>query len=609
MLPVAMTTEIMSMLAILALAVFAFASDIVRTDVGALFILLLLGLLNFVPGLDPWIAPETLFDGFSSNAVIAIMAVMMISRGLNKTGLLERVAELIIAKSDNNERRVIAVVGTTVGLLSSFMQNTGAAALFIPVTSRIAVGTGIALQRLLLPMAFCAIVGGTLTLVGSSPLILLNDLLPPGMPAFELFDVSLIGLILLTATVALFILAKDRLLPKADNQTDTTIGGRTLDYFKNVYDLDAFIYELVIPHDSELVGQRIIEAETKNNLYIVAAQINHEDRVAPARDSLLQGGTTIAVLAGTQTLTRFVERHALKLQRNLKVFANSLTPAKAGISELVIPPDSELVGQTIAEIKMRPTYGLTVLAIHRAGQGIRENLREVALQAGDTLVCHSSWSNLARLKDNRNFIVVTSKFPQEDTRPHKVLHALACLALAIGLVLFTELRLSVALMTGAVLMVLTHVITMDEAYAAISWRTVFLLASLVPVGIAVEQTGTAQWIAQTLLFWFGDVSDWVIQLIIALLAVFFSLTISNVGATVLLVPLAINMALQTGADPRLYALIAALGTTNAFLLPTHQVNALIMGPGKYHVTDFTRAGIWLTLVYLVVMLATVNMIY
>ena len=181
--------------------------------------------------------------------------------------------------------------------------------------------------------------------------------------------------------------------------------------------------------------------------------------------------------------------------------------------------------------------------------------------------------------------------------------------MALMLILFTDLRLSVALMSGALLIILSGVLRIDEAYRSIGWQSVFLLASLIPLGVAVEATNTAAWIAQQILVLFGDVPIWLLQAAIAVLATIFTLVMSNVGATVLLVPLAVNIAVGAGADPAVFALTVALATSNSFLIPTHQVNALIMGPGGYRVKDFVRAGGMMTILFLVVMMGMLNLVF
>jgi di/tricarboxylate transporter len=206
-------------------------------------------------------------------------------------------------------------------------------------------------------------------------------------------------------------------------------------------------------------------------------------------------------------------------------------------------------------------------------------------------------------------VVITTEYPREELRPKKVIWAGIFFTIALTMVLFTDIRLSIALLTGAIGMVLSGVLKIDEAYEAVSWKTVFLLASLIPLGLAVEQTGTAKWIADQTLAVVGDMPIWVIQLSIAILATFFTLVMSNVGATVLLVPLAVNIALGVGADPALFALTVAIATSNSFLIPTHQVNALTMGPGGYRVPDFLRAGSVMTILFLIVMITMLNLIY
>ena len=239
-----------------------------------------------------------------------------------------------------------------------------------------------------------------------------------------------------------------------------------------------------------------------------------------------------------------------------------------------------------------------------------EGIRVLPLQAGDTLVVHTSWESLVHLEKDRNFLVVTSEYPKEESRPHKVAWAGLFFSIALSMVLFTDLRLSVSLLTGALGMVLSGVLNIDEAYEAVSWKTVFLLASLIPLGGAVETSGTAAWIADEVLNALGgDTPTWVLQAAIAVLSTFFTLVMSNVGATVLLVPLAINIAVGAGADPAVFALTVALATSNSFLIPTHQVNALIMGPAGYRVPDFMRAGSIMTVLFLVVLMVMMRIVY
>ena len=231
------------------------------------------------------------------------------------------------------------------------------------------------------------------------------------------------------------------------------------------------------------------------------------------------------------------------------------------------------------------------------------------LQTGDIMVVHVPWEALTRLNKNRNFVVVTTDYPQEDLRPKKVGWALLFFLLAFSLILFTDLRLSLALLTGAIGMILTNVLSIDEAYEAVGWNTVFLLASLLPLGQAVQSTGAAEWLAFQIVFLLDGWPIWSLQGCIAILATIFTLVMSNIGATVLLVPLAISIALAAGGNPAVFAMTVAISTSNSFLIPTHQVNSLIMGPARYRVIDFMRTGGIMTFLFLIVSLPMINLIF
>jgi di/tricarboxylate transporter len=259
-------------------------------------------------------------------------------------------------------------------------------------------------------------------------------------------------------------------------------------------------------------------------------------------------GTILGVMGSRDQVGRFALDYHCRLQPRIKTFGGLFNPSRAGVSEIVIPPGSKMIGQSIGELHLRKRYGISVLAINRRGRIIMENLREEVLEGGDCLVSHSTWRDLSEVQRERKFIVATD-IPKEEQRPQKVGHALAFFAISIGMIMFTDFRLSIALLVGALGMILTNVLSIDEAYNSVSWKTVFLVASLIPIGLAMELTGTAAWIAQQAMVLLGNLPDIAVQLVIAILATVFSLVMSNVGATTILVPIAISIALTTGANP------------------------------------------------------------
>ena len=600
---------------ILILTIYLFSFEVIGVDEAAISIMVMLGLTSLlapIMGLEKGLVDtEHLFDGFASNAVMSIIAVMVIGAGLDKTGMMSKVAGLILKVGGTTEKRIIPIVSGTVGVISSFMQNVGAAALFLPVVSRISARSGLPMSRLLMPMGFTAILGGTVTMVGSSPLILLNDLiltsnvaLPADqqMQTWSLFSVTPIGLALMTTGIIYFVLAGKYVLPSVSSDTQANKAG-SAKYLEEVYGVDYLLFEVNVPGESPLVGQMLEEIETEHKIRIIAIKAagsgTRSSRGDISRDLHITGDSVLGILCSPAHLKDFVDTFDLRIQKGLKAFSEVLSSSQAGIAEVVIPPGSSMIGKSAKDIWLRKTYGLAMVALHRDGvthfEG--ENIREMPMEVGDTLLVHTKWKDLAHHETDRNLVIVTTEYPREETRPNKVGWAALFFGLALFMVLFTDLRLSVALMTGAIGMVLSGVLKIEEAYESVSWGTVFLLASLIPLGLAVETSGTAKWIAEQTLLIVGGMPAWVIQVSVAMLATFFTLVMSNVGATVLLVPLAVNIAIGVGENPAVYALTVAIATSNSFLLPTHQVNALIKGPGGYRVPDFMKAGVVMTFLF------------
>ncbi len=621
--------EIAWVTAILALTIYLFSFEIIGVDETAVSIMVMLGLTEL---LAPFMGLQTglvdtahLFDGFASNAVMSIIAVMIIGAGLDKTGMMSRVAGIILDIGGTTEKRIIPIISGTVGIISSFMQNVGAAALFLPVVSRISARSGLPMSRLLMPMGFTAILGGTVTMVGSSPLILLNDLiltsnvaLPADqqMETWSLFSVTPIGIALMATGIAYFVLAGRFVLPDVSSDSQANVAG-SAKYLEEVYGVDYMLFEATVPEDSPLVGQVLDDIESANRIRIIGIKAAGSGKRMRAsrgdlsRDVDITENASIGILCSPAHLRDFVDNFGLKIQKGLRAFSEELSSSQAGIAEVVIPPGSSLIGKSARDLWMRKTYGLSTVALHRDGVTLFEgdHIRNMPFETGDTLLVHTKWRDLAHLESNRNFVIVTTEYPREETRPNKVGWASFFFGLALFMVLFTDLRLSAALMSGAIGMVLSGVLKMEEAYKAVSWSTVFLLASLIPLGLAVETSGTAKWIAEQTLLVVGGMPAWVIQMSVAALATFFTLVMSNVGATVLLVPLAVNIAIGVGENPAVFALTVAIATSNSFLLPTHQVNALIKGPGGYRVPDFMKAGTIMTVLFLIVMMIMMRILF
>ena len=606
-----LTTDMKLVLGLVGFTMAMFLFERIRADVVALVVLVLLGLTGLV-------APEDLFNGFSGNAVISIIATMILGAGLDRTGALNRLAGWLLRRAHGVEERLLLLTSAVAGLNSSIMQNPSVMALYLPVASRLSSRTGLPLSRLLLPLACAIVMGGTLTMVGNSPLILLNDLLvsananlPSGVATLEplrMFAPLPIGLTLLGVALLYFHLFGDKLLREEGDKGVTP--ARTQSYFAQAYGIEGDVYELTVAADSPMVGMSLGEAEALHGAPLVLAlKSGNESRLAPPADTRIWVGSVLGVMGERQGIADFAQNNFLRLSSRLRHFGDLFNPSRAGISEAVVPPTSKFLGKTAGELQLRKQKGISLLAINRDKQVIRDDVRDVPLRAGDMLVLHSIWTDLAVAAKGKDLVVVTD-YPKGEQRPHKFKIAMVVFAITMLLALSTRLPVSIALMTGVAGMLVTGVLQIDEAYAAINWKTVFLMACLIPLGWAMDSSGAAAWIAgHTLDELPAGLPDWILQGALALLTTAFSLVISHVGATIVMVPMAINLALAAGGDPTVFALIVALAASNNFMTASNPIMSMITGPANYRAPDLWRVAGPLSLCYLMIVVVAVNLLF
>jgi di/tricarboxylate transporter len=599
-----MTPQMILTMAVLVFVIFLFVSEWVRVDVVGIMMMVMLPLIGLIDAKDAFI-------GLSSNAVVSIIAVIIIGAGLDKTGVMNKVASPIVKFAGDSETRVITLISGTVGIISSMMQNIGAAALFLPATQRISKRMGIPVSRILMPMGFCAIIGGTVTLVGASPTILLNDLMILGgkkLEPFGLFTQTPIGLALLATAILYFIIFGKFILPASSGDSDTGVTSSLMEEYQEANAL----FEIHVPESfPESVSLESLSIRSKFLVTVVAINSpeKSENIFDPGSANMISANDDLAIVGREENIAKMVEELGWVLKPGLEVFSESLSRTTAGMTETIVSPRSKLIGKTVNEIRGR--YRVNPIAISRGNKVFYSGLNNIQLQVGDIILLQGEWEKFHLLKNQPQPRALTfaTGLEGEILRPHKAKLAVAWLALALTLIIFFNVKLAVALMLGALGMIITGVLSIDEAYRSVDWMTVFLLAGLIPLGIAFERTGTAAFIAEGLLSFLGQPSPIVLLAAVGLLTSFFTLVISNVGATVLLVPLCMNMAFMAGGDPRMAALVVGLSASNTFILPTHQVNALIMRPGGYRTIDYTKAGAVMTVLFLVVELTILYFFY
>lgn len=604
--PTIVTLEMYIVFALLALAIFLFVFDILRVDIVGLLMMVLLPLTGVVTA-------EQAIAGLSSNAVVSIIAVMIIGAGLNKTGVMNVVAGQIIKVVGKSENRIMTIISVTVAIISSFMQNIGAAALFMPATMRISRQLHFSVSRILMPMGFCAIIGGCLTLVGSSPLIMLNDLMESWwlnnsasvgnkeFIPFNLLAVTPIGITLLLAAVVYFVVIGKKMLPvDACALDDDCMDKRLMEIYGSEV---GHSFELEVPQffPNHTLGELEIRPKYHVTVVGIAKDGGYQKDLSPTQHSLIEAGDSLWVMSSEKNIERLVAEQGWVVKPEFEVFAGENSPDESGVIEGVVIPHSNLSQHTMAELDFRSLFHVNPLAIVRGDHIIMEGINMTELQQGDTILMHGRWKQF-RLLAAQMDIALLHDIKDEDLKPERTRCAVFFLFLALFLAMVIKVKLSVALLTGALGMVLTRIIPADRAYEAVDWRTVFLLSGLIPLGTAFENTGAAAYIASSVLHWIGTPGPLLLMFVISILTSFFALVASNVGATVLMIPLAMNMAVSVGTDPMIAALVVAISASNTFILPTHQVNAMIMRPGGYRTKDYMKTGTGMTLLFLIVLM-------
>ena len=613
--PLALTPDMIIVFGFLVFVTGLFVFEIVRVDMVGLLMMILLPLSGVI---DPAMA----ISGLSSNAVVSIIAVIIIGEGLDKTGVMNVFARHIIRMAGKSEVGIMALISGTVALISSFMQNIGAAALFLPAANRICRQINISVSRILIPMGYCAVIGGCITLVGSSPLILLNDLMASwwsinpeilggkGFEAFGLFSVAPIGIALVVAAILYFVIFGKMVLPDVSSQDQAcTLLNNDLECAYGTEIQEAF--ELHVPgaFQTRRLDELKIRPRYHSTVIIISKREGRYQVTVPARSDIIEPGDVVGVISNRENVEKLATDLGWTLCDGLTQLNEFLSPDVAGITEAIVTPRSELVDKTLYEVYFRKRYQVNPLALYRKNRVQLEDITETKIQPGDAFLLQGEWEKFHILQSKRD-LVFSEHIRGEIMHPEKAGLAVACLLLALVLALGFKIALSVALLTGAVAMILTRVLSLDEAYRGVDWMTVFLLAGLIPLGLAFEKTGAAMYLSTLITDAMQGYSTPVVMfVVIGTLTSFFTLVTSNVGATVLMIPLAMNMAIQCGADPRMAALLVALAASNTFILPTHQVNALIMKPGGYRVKDYVRAGTGMTLIFITVVLVIMVFFY
>jgi len=596
-----MDYEIALTLLILLSTIVLFITEAFRVDIVAVLVMLTLGWTGLI-------TPAEAFSGLSSNAVIAVIAIMIIGYGMEQSGVMQKITKPLISAAGNGEKRLTVILSLSAGALSGLMQNIGVIALFLPVVRKITKKLNLSLRKVLMPVGFAVILGGNLTMVGAGNLIILNDLLiQQNADPFNLFAVFPIGLAVLLFGIIYFYFFGTKLLPSA-REEETGFYEKQKELVSD-WDLSTKTHNYIISGESDLLHKTLEGSNlwSDYNLYLLAVKEGGDISYAPWRFTRFAEGQELIIMGEESDLNDFAEDYGLVPVEECEHCLDHEELEDSSFAELMLPPRSDLCGKSIRQIAVRKNYLVNPIYLIRGEDEIGDDFSDIGLSPGDTMVVYGSHRNIKHLKDDKDLILLTP-LPSEEAEDNKPLFAIGAFLLSILLIIL-GFNLGMAFFTGAMLIVLSGIVDLKDIYRAVDWKTVFLLTGLIPLGIAMENTGAAEYLANLMIMPLRDGPVFLVLLAVALLGSIFTLFMSNVASTVVLVPLVMIIGSQIGVDPRGLALLAAVSASNSFILPTHQVNAFFMSAGDYKSSDYLKAGSFLSITYIFIASLVVYLFY
>jgi di/tricarboxylate transporter len=621
-----MTLEMWVALGILIAAIILFVTEWLRVDVVAIAVmvsLMLTGLLT---------AQEAI-AGFSNPAVLTIAALFIVGGGVMQTGLAAAIGERILKVAGTHAGRLTLVIMIAVALLSAVMSDTGTVAVLLPAIISLGVSARISPSKLLIPLSYGSLLGGATTLIGTPPNIIVSDLLREhGLQPFQFFDYTPIGLVIFVAGVLFVISIGRRLLPDHKPRQDVQ-RVETPEELLSLYRLPDNLFRLRVRRSSEMVGKTLLESRVRQDYGLTVLDIlrpnpdginakelrwrTNGDRseyasISPSADATIEVGDILIVQAATKDISHGAAALNLGVQPAQSRDDTSLISSEVGIAEILLPPRSSLLGKSLVDVQFGSVYHLTVLGINRPGVEESLDLKETDLRFGDTLLVQGPWKNILDLRNKRRDFVVMGQPEQELIAPARAKAPLAMLVLLGMLVVMVTnlIPLATASMLAALVMILTGCLSIDEAYDAVDWKSIVLIAGMLPMATTLEKVGLVDLAAQGFTHSLGNLGPMLILGGFYLLTSIFTQVLSNTATTVLIAPIALATAVQLGVQPYAFLMGVAIAASMAFASPVASpANTLVMGAGHYRFSDYIKVGIPLILITLLVAMLALPLIF
>ncbi|WP_407661560.1 SLC13 family permease [Haladaptatus caseinilyticus] len=564
-----------------------FATETFPPDITAIIVMVVLILLG------PWtgISPEEGISGFSNDATITVLAMLVLSYGVSQTGVVQELGERMASFAGTDERKQLASVLAFAGIPSGVLNNTPIVAMLIPVVSDLANRGRTSPSKLLIPLSYAAMVGGMLTLIGTSTNLIASSVAArlgrqyPSLHAFSMFEFTKLGIVVFVVGTVYLMTIGQRLIPERVLPEEDIL---------EEYELSPYLTEVVVGEDSAFVGRTIDETLSEIELDVDVVSLIRDDEtfIEPLMRKTARPGDVLVVRADFGSLRELMLTEGLSLVAFSSVTEEALEPEQEGgaLVELVLPSWSSVTGETLESTTFRERYDANVLAIRRGAELLRERMDRTTLRRGDTLLVQATEDSVNRLATNRDFIV-TQVAAEPDYQRSKIPLAIAIILGVVGFAALGVYDILTTALAGVVVMILTGIVKPGELYDAVEWDVIFLLAGLIPLGIAFEETGAANLVGAVV----ATSADFLPA--IGVLWVFYVITtlvtavVSNSASAILMIPVAVEAATRVGGDPFSFVLAVTFASSADFMTPIgYQTNLLVYGPGGYKFTDYFRVG-------------------
>lgn len=573
--------EITLVLGLVSLAVLLFSIERIPFEVTALLILSLLLVTRILK-------PEQAFAGFGSDTVVMIAGLFVLTAALLRTGVVDNIGRLM-SRGGVSPNSLAIIVMLTVTTLSAFISNTAATAVFVPLVIGLARRAKISPSKLLMPLAFASILSSSVTLISSSTNIVISGFLPRyRMEPIGMFEMAPVGIPITIAGLIYMIVIGMKLLPShADEPLDEE------------YHLRDYLTEVLILPDSPLIGNSLVESKlSEKDLFTVSILRGKEQILSPRPREVLQSGDILLVEGSAEDILSIKKTAGLEIKADFKLASDPFQSDQIKLAEVLVMPNSKMRGETLKRARFRALYGLIVLAINRQGVTLRTKISQIPLKIGDVLLVQGNKENIQRITAE-GFSILSDV---SSLQPRSPKAGIAVVIFIFSIVLGTLKLMSfpAAMLIGTVLMFLSRSITPEEAYTAIEWRILILIGSMLALGLAMEESGAARFLADIIIEYTGSLGPKAVLASFFLLTVLLTQPMSNQAAALVLLPVAIQTAASMQLNPRTFAMIIAVAASCSYLTPLEPSCILVYGPGRYKFTDFLRVGAALTLVIFVI---------